>query len=78
MKVADYLEKNKGKIRELTRLGYVSTKLIMYKNIHDTFKKNTKKTDSKMDAYEFTAIESKVSTVTVMRAVKAMNENIKK
>jgi len=76
MKVHQYYLKNKKKLKELTRLGYASTKMTVYFKLYQDFLKCKKPHLTKMDRYQITADDNRTSVMTVMRAVREMESEV--
>ena len=76
MKVYEFLEKNMDVIQTLVRAGAVPTSYINYFQIYCVYQ-STKNLKSKMSRYYFTSDVMKTSTLTVQKAVKAMETVIK-
>lgn len=71
----EYFEKNKSIIKDLYGQGYISARLIFHYRIFCDWKK-LPKTLGKMDRYQEVADNNRVSTRTVISAIKKMKENI--
>lgn len=69
------LEQN-GMFETLVRIGMVPTQWYDYSNIYSLFQKEVKKTSSKMQAYENTAITFNCSSEKIRLIVRRMNEKI--
>lgn len=77
MKTFEFIEKNLDIVRTLIRTGVVPSSYINYYNIYCVYR-NSGNLNSRMARYNFTADVAKTSTLTVMKAVKAMETVVPK